>query len=145
VKRSTSRTATAPVHGDPEAGAGTIRAFAKDCARRWRERPAPRLPGRFAVEISLDRGAAAQVAGQHGLRRTSPCVLRLDATDWQREAGPAVRAAAAAAAAGLLASLAGLDLATEDTMQQQLPERLAAARRAFTDFAAADYAAWRTE
>ena len=29
-------------------------------------------------------------------------------------------------------------------MQQEPPERLAAARRAFADFAAADYAAWRT-
>ena len=145
VKRSTSRSATAPIHADPAAGAAAIRAFARDCARRWRERPAPRLPGRFAVEISLDRGAAAQLAGQHGLTRTSPCVLRLDATDWQREAAPAVGAAAGAAAGGLLAALAGLDLTTEATMQQQPPERLAAARRAFADFAAADYAAWRTE
>ena len=144
VKRSTSRVATAPVHAAPEAGAAAIRAFARDCALRWRERPPPRLPGRFAVEISLDRRAAARVAGRHGLTATSPCVLRLDATDWRREAAPALGAAAGAAAAGLLAALAGLDLATEATMQQQPPERLAAARQAFADFAAANYAAWRT-
>jgi D-amino peptidase len=145
VKRSTSRWETAPVHAEPAASAAAIRAFARDCARRWRERPRPRLPARFTVEASLDPAAAARVAGQHGWVRTHPAVLRLEATDWRREAGPAVGAVAQAAAAPLLAVLDGLDLSTEDAVRHVAPERLEAVRRAFTDFAYADYAAWRTE
>ena len=144
VKRSTSRWETVPVDADPAASAASIRAFAQDCARRWRERSVPRLPAMFRAEISMDPAAADQVAGTLGLVRVSPAVLRLQATDWQAEASPAVGAAARAAAAGLLAMLANLDLATERVMQGQPLDRLEAARRAFADFATADYTAWRT-
>ena len=145
VKHSTSRRETAPVDADATTSAAAVGQFARDCARRWRERPAPRLPASFGVEISMDPAPAAQVAGTHGLVRVSPAVLRLQAADWRTEAGPAVMAAAQAAAAGLLADLAPLDLSTEDAMRRQPPERLARVRRAFDDFAAADYAAWRTD
>jgi D-amino peptidase len=145
VKRSTSRRETAPVHADPAASAEAIRAFARDCARRWRERRAPRLPASFTVELSMDPAAADRVAGTHGLVRVSPAVLRLQATDWRAEAGPAVGAAARAAAAALLADLAPLDLASEETAWRQPSGPFEKVRRAFDDFAAADYAAWRTD
>ena len=148
VKRSTSRRETAPVHVDPEVSLEAVRDFARECARRWRERAAPRLPDSFTVEISLDPAAADRVAGTPGLaplERVSPAVLRLRATDWTTEAGPVVGAGVRAAVADLLADLAELDLSSEEAAGRQAPERLERVRRAFDAFAAADYAAWRTD
>jgi D-amino peptidase len=135
VKRSISRCQTTPLHADLDTSGATIRTFAEVCAKRWRMRLAPRLPARFTVEVSMDPAAAEQVVGQHSWERVSPAVLRLEAEDWQREAAPAIGAAARASAAPLLAVLDGMDLSTAEAVRQQVPDRVEAARRAFADFA----------
>lgn len=130
VKHSTSRTATVPDSG----GAEALRAFARQCALDWRQRPAALPSERFTLEISLDPDLIQHLDPAAGLTRQSDAVVALSGTDWRRDAQPAIKAAFAVALRPWIATLDGVKLASEEVMLQQDPQKLERFRRYLDDW-----------
>ncbi|MBI5292147.1 MAG: M55 family metallopeptidase [Chloroflexi bacterium] len=143
VKRSSSRSETTPLYGNGVASADAIRAFARRCAQEWRQRKPPALPSPFTVAMSLDPHLTQAAVGRHGLVRSSPAVLTVEAEDWGRDVEPALGAAMGAALRPLLAAQEDLDLSSEAAMQRQEPAKLERLRRYFVDWVHANYPAWQ--
>ena len=139
VKESANRGEAVSVHAAPTDGLAAITEFARDNAAS----PTPLdFPDRFTLTVALDPALADAAEGQHGLTRTSPDVLTLQAEDWPQQAQPALEAAMGAALQPLLAAQDDLDLSTEASMQQEDPAKLARLRQFFEDWAAAEEPAW---
>jgi D-amino peptidase len=141
VKRAISRGEAAPVHADHDRSLGALRAFAQECLAG--SSPAPlALPRHFTFAASLDPQLADHAEGQHGLERTSPSVLSVDAEDWGRDAQPALEAAMGAALQPLLTAQGELDLSSEAAMNAQDPAALDRFRQFFVEWARATEPAW---
>lgn len=89
VKRSSSRTDTAPLHASPAETCEAIRAFARRCAIGFSERSTAALPERFTVRFSMNAQLAGAVGDESGLRRESPSELAIETSDWTGELRPA--------------------------------------------------------
>jgi D-amino peptidase len=142
VKRSASRAATTPLYATADASDAAIADFARRCALDRRQRRAPVLPPRFTVAMSLDPHLADLAVGRHGLVRTAPAVLTVEASDWGSEADPAAGAAMGAALQPLLAAQGDLDLASEGAMRRQDAAQLEYFRRYFCEWVEASQSAW---
>jgi D-amino peptidase len=142
VKHSRGRTATRPRYATADEAAAAIRAFAAECARGRRARPAPTLPPSFELAASFaNPAAAARAAGQHGLTRTGRATVRVRAEGWW-DAEPALRAAGQAAVRLMFPAFEGLDLSTEDAAARADPERLASVRHSLTAWLQQPDEAW---
>lgn len=142
VKRSSSRTNTAPLHESPAESFDAIRAFTRECAIAAHERSAALLPARFSARISMNARLADAVDGESGLRRESPSVLAIETGDWSGEVRPAWLAAIGAAIQPLLAAMEGLDLSSEAAMERQAPSALERYRRFWIDWVNAEFEPW---
>jgi D-aminopeptidase len=142
VTRSASRTASTPVHQNPDGSLNALREFARRCGQA---RPAPPPSGRsrFILAVSMDPHLSTQAEGRHGLTRASAAVLSKEAEDWSRGAQPALEAAMGAALQPLFAAQADLDLSSEAAMNQQDPGKLQRFRSFFEDRVQADEPTWQ--
>lgn len=143
VKRSASRVATTPLYATAEASNEAIYHYARRCALDWRHRRAPALPPRFTMAISLDPDLADLAVGRHGLARTSPAVLTLEASAWGTEADPAAGAAMGAALRPLFEAQGDLDLSSEAAMRRQDPACLERFRHYFVSWMQAHQPTWQ--
>jgi D-amino peptidase len=135
VKHSTARTNTQPAHRDPADSARAISEFARRCVHE-RTGTLPSIPERFTLQVSMDPALVPHAEGRHGLRRTSEDTLSLEATDWGRDAYPALQDAMDAALVPMRAAGEGeLDLSTEAAMRAQDDEALERLRAFFVAWA----------
>lgn len=141
VKSATSR-GTATSQLDAEQSAVAITAFAKWTAEQAAERTAPTLPKRFTLLFSLRADLADLVDGQAGLRRTSPAVVAMSATDWWYEAEPAIQAAVKASVAPLAKASRGVCITDEACLAHQEPNQIGRLRAILTGWAGRDESAW---
>lgn len=132
VKHSVSRSETVPVHSNPAERLAALSAFAAECASRP-VRPIP-LPEAFTLEVSLDPELATRAEGAHGLKSASPGILTKRAERWNRDAQPALEAAMHAALQPLFTAQDGLELDSQDAMEDADPERLENFRRFFEEW-----------
>lgn len=140
VKSARTRGAAIPSDGRPEDRLAAIRTFAAGCAGRT---PVPLVvPARFTFSVSLDPSLAADAEGHAGLDRTGPATLSKQATDWSRDAQPALQAAMGAALRPLLAAQDGLDLSSEEAVQHQDAAGLERCRSFYDRWAERDIEAW---
>lgn len=142
VKRSSSRTDTAPLHASPAESCEAIRAFARRCATGFSERSTAALPSRFTVRFSMNAQLAGAVGDESGLRRESPSVLAIGTGDWTGELRPAWLAAVGAAIEPLLEVTDGLDLSSEAALERQDPAALEHYRRFWYNWLKADFERW---
>jgi D-amino peptidase len=133
VKHSSSRSHTIPVHQSEAESADAIRSFARSCAAAEPGAP-PALPPRFQVEFTLDPELAKYVERRDGLEPTGPGTFVLDASDWARDAQPALQDAMGAALQPLLRAYGDLDLPDEISLQEADPRSLDRLQRYFTDW-----------
>jgi D-aminopeptidase len=143
VKTAASR-GTATPDLDAEQSAVAIIAFAKWTAEQAAARLVPALPKRFTVLFSLRADLADQVDGQAGLRRTSPAVVAMSATDWWYEAEPAIEAAVNASLAPLQNASRGVCITDEACLAGQNPDQLGRLRAILTGWAGRDEVEWLT-
>lgn len=143
VKSAASR-GTATPDLDAEQSAVAITAFAKWTAAQAAERRVAALPKRFTVLFSLRADLADQVDGHAGLRRTSPAVVAMSATDWWYEAEPAIEAAVNASLAPLRNASRGVCITDEACLAGQDPDQIGRLRAILTGWAGRDEVEWLT-
>jgi D-amino peptidase len=136
VKDSSSRYATMLTPRDRAERLASLTDFAEQCARQ-RIR-ALTFPTGFTFSVELDPGLAAAAHGAAGLRTVSPGVLAKPATDWVRDAWPALQRAMQAALQPMLAAQGDLDLGTEERMRRQQPGDLERLRAYLSDWVAGE-------
>jgi len=133
VKRSSSRSDTAPTKSATAESTSAIRAFARRCSTE--RRSAPALPERFRVTLTLDPARLPAVEGQAGLVRVSDSEVALEATDWPRDVQPAIEAGMGAALGSFFELLGDLDLSGFDAFETQDAAALEPVQHFFVDFA----------
>lgn len=142
VQRSTGRTETAPVHPTESESLDAVRMFASAAIRVRRATITPAPPGPFHVEISMRPDLADLVYTGSMLTRTSASVLRLEGTDWRRDAKPWLAAAIGAALRPWSDAHGSLDLSTEANMLAQPASDLARLRSYIEGWMQTNYPAW---
>ncbi len=140
VKTATSRGEALPEHPSRASSFEAIRDFARTTARSPLKQIA--FPAEFTFEVALDQDLAGLVDGVHGLSRSGPEVLTRTATDFARDAYPALQAAMGASLKPFIDAQDGLDLGSEAALRKQDAVALARCRGFLDDWAALSEPAW---
>jgi hypothetical protein len=142
VKRSASRTASTPVHQNPDGSLNALREFA---LALWAGPPRPAAFRPVPVHLRGVHGPALEHLGR-GATRSHSC-QRGRALQGGRGLGPrrpaGLEAAMGAALQPLFAAQADLDLSSEAAMNQQDPGKLQRFRGFFEDWVQADEPTWQ--
>jgi D-aminopeptidase len=128
VKRSLGRTNALPVYPDRAHAQAALRQFARDCARSWRERPAPVLPAPSVLSARLTEPALARAAGSAGLAETGSGELSVEVQSWWGGGEAALGAVMGCIAGELFGIFAGLELSSAEAMAANDPARLEQSR-----------------